>query len=112
VLQAFQSLMFAGGTWDEAWIVDGVPRTTGVNSGRLDMYYISPDGKRMRSMSEVYSYLGLTAAPPKSTAPQPSTTQVAVAHSVAATNGRGVREAKLSASAAITGKMSGSSPVR
>lgn len=95
----------AGGKWDEAWIVDGVPRTTGVNSGRLDMYYISPDGKRMRSMSEVYSFLGLTSAPPKSqhAAPAPSAAHVAAAATTAAQSGRGVREAKLSASAAITG---------
>ena len=96
----------AGGKWDDAWIVDGVPRTTGVTSGRLDMYYISPDGKRMRSMSEVYSFLGLTAAPTKSSAPPAPTVtaaHVAAAAATAATSGRGVREAKLSASAAITG---------
>ena len=83
--------------------MDGVPRTTGVNSGRLDMYYISPDGKRMRSMSEVYSFLGLTAAPPKSSGPAPTAAHVAAAAAAAANSGRGVREAKLSASAAITG---------
>jgi hypothetical protein len=105
-------LMFAGGTWDEAWIVYGVQRTKGRSAGRVDYRYIAPDGKKLRQMRDVYSYLGLTAAAPRPTAPHPSTTQVAEANAVATTNGRGVREATLSASVAITGKMSDSSPVR
>lgn len=85
----------AGGTWDEKWVVDGVPRAAGVNSGRLDMYYISPDGKRMRSMSEVYQFLGLTAAAPKSTRPVTSPQMVDAP--------RSSREAKIFATAAISG---------
>lgn len=57
-------------------------------------------------MSEVYSFLGLTPAPPKANAPAPSAAHVAAAAATAANSGRAVREAKLSASAAITGTQS------
>ena len=85
----------AGGLWDERWVVDGVPRAAGVNSGRLDMYYISPDGKRMRSMSEVYQFLGLTSQAPKSSRPVPMPQAVDAP--------RSSREAKIYATAAISG---------
>lgn len=79
-------------------MVDGVPRAAGVNSGRLDMYYIAPDGKRMRSMSEVYQYLGLTAPAPKSSKPVISPQMLDAP--------RSSREAKIYATAAISGALS------
>lgn len=75
-------------------MVDGIPRAAGVNSGRLDMYYIAPDGKRMRSMSEVYQYLGLSAQPAKAVRPVSASSADAP---------RSSREAKIYASAAISG---------
>lgn len=75
-----------------------MPRAAGVNSGRLDMYYIAPDGKRMRSMSEVYQYLGLTAPAPKSSKPVISPQMLDAP--------RSSREAKIYATAAISGALS------
>ena len=49
----------AGGQLEEGWVVHGTMRTTGVNSGRLDMTYISPEMQRFRSQKDVLTHLGL-----------------------------------------------------
>eukprot|EP00892_Ulva_mutabilis_P011205 jgi/Ulvmu1/8457/UM043_0037.1 len=102
--QLKRSIEEKGGVWDERWVVDGVPRAAGVNSGRLDMYYISPDGKRMRSMSEVYQYLGLTTPAPKSTRLMPV--------QAAPDAPRSSREAKIYATAAISASVTNPYPVQ
>jgi hypothetical protein len=53
------SAVVAGGKLEDGWVVQGTMRNTGVNSGRLDMLYISPDQQRFRSQNQVLYHLGL-----------------------------------------------------
>jgi hypothetical protein len=82
--------LLVGGTWDDGWKAVGVTRSGGVNTGRLDVFFVTPDGsRRMRSINEAVAFLGLF----KRATPEPADLLMPI----------GPRAAKESATAAITG---------
>lgn len=74
----------------------------GVNAGRLDMFYISPEGRRFRSQNEVFVYLELSR-PNSTEAPAGGGGKGRGAADTAAYDGRTARGAKLQAMAGIAG---------
>ena len=94
----------SGGTWDEGWRAIGTHRKAGATSGRMDVFYLSPEpgSQRLRSIKEVLEFLKLIE-------PEPSAPQAASAsaqhHPAADNGGRMPRGAKVAAEVAMSGEI-------